>query len=873
MHTPDDLSEKIAQTLLTVSRPARYAGGELHVVRKNPAEQRVSICLAFPDVYDIGQSYIGFHILYHILNKRQDTLCERTFAPWPDMETAMREQGLPLWSLENQLPVATFDIVGFTLQYELHYTTILDMLDLAGIPLYARDRGEGDPLVIGGGTCCSNPEPVADFFDAFLIGDGEEAFPEMADAVERCKAAGISRAETLGELAGIDGVYVPSFYRPRYDDDGNFAGIDRLDDRAALPVCTRVVEEMKAEYYPDKPLVPVCEVVHDRLAVEIMRGCTRGCRFCAAGMTYRPRRTRPVEDVINQAVQGIRATGWDEVSLVSLSTTDYPGLETAVREIGSELGASRVSISLSSLRADNFSLRMAAATAGGRKTGLTFAPEAGTRRLRDVINKNLTEEQLIETVTAALEEGWKSVKLYFMIGLPTETDEDVAAIAVILNTVGGLVKKYRAKRVAVTISPFSPKPVTPFQWEPQDTVESIRRKIAIIQDGLRSRAVQLKTGDPMISMLECRLARGDRRMSALIEEAWRAGSRLDGWSEHFDAGIWRRVFGDRGITLEDGGGAIEPGAPLPWGHLHSGVDERFLLDQREKAYANTATPDCLDPGTCHNCGPYAAFCNALKKKEQDGMMQAAREASAAVKPAGEQDARYGRKRKPARSAAPSVLTGARFRIRYAKTGPARYAGHLDLVRVFDRTMRRAGIPISYSQGFHPHPKISFGPPLPLGLESRAEYVDITLEKPYPAIDASLRHGLPEGLSIIGIRPIPDKTDSLVQIMTAAEYDVRCAVDSRLTDAISAMLDRDSITVIRRTKHGDREKDIRPGIRDITLTGDRLGFTMLLSLEDNTLVKPVEVLGLLFEDIPAAVTRTEQYVETGGSLVSPFDMLW
>ena len=872
MRTHDDLSKEIAQTLLTVSRPARYAGGELHVVRKNPADQRVSICLAFPDVYDIGQSYIGFHILYHILNGRPGTLCERTFAPWPDMETAIRERELPLWSLENQLPVSSFDIVGFTLQYELHYTTVLNMLDLSGIPLYARDRGDSDPLVIGGGTCSSNPEPVADFFDAILIGDGEEAFPEMAAVVERSRAEGISRAETLLKLAEIEGVYVPSLYKPKYEEDGAYAGIEPIDSYASLPVHARIVKEMKPEYYPDKPLVPVCEVVHDRLAIEIMRGCTRGCRFCAAGMTYRPQRTRTVQDVVNQAVQGIRATGWDEISLVSLSTTDYPGLETAVKEIGATLGGNRVSISLSSLRADNFSLRMAAATGGGRKTGLTFAPEAGTQRLRDVINKNLTEEQLIGTVTAALEEGWKSIKLYFMIGLPTETDEDIAAIPVILNTVGDLMKKHHGKRVTVTISPFSPKPVTPFQWEPQDSVESIRRKIALIHAGTRSRMVQIKTGNPLLSMLECRLARGDRRMSALIEEAWRAGSRLDGWSEHFNSDIWRHVFGDRGITLEDGGGAIKPGSPIPWGHLHNGVDERYLLDQREQAFAGETTPDCIGPGACNHCGPYAAFCNSLKSKRA-AEQPVAPSVPTEKEPAAVSDSRFGRKRKPIKSAAPSVLTGTRFRIRYSKTGPARYAGHLDLVRVFDRTMRRAGIPIAYSQGFHPHPKISFGPPLPLGMESRAEFVDISLEKPYSAIDAALQRGLPEGLAIMQIRPIPDRTDSLVQVITAARYDVRCTVDSRLTDAIQDILDRDSITVTRRTKNGDREKDIRTGIREITVSDDRLGFTMLLSLEEQTMVKPVEVLGLLFEQESAEVTRTEQFVETGGSLVSPIDIIW
>ncbi len=822
MTNHSSLKDKVFPKLTSVIRPARYIGGELNMTRKAPDGGDVSICLAFPDIYDIGQSYIGFHILYHILNTIDGVRCERTFAPWPDMESVMRTEDIPLWSLENFLPVSSFDIVGFTLQYELHYTAVLNMLDLAGIALDADNRAESDPFVIGGGTCCVNPEPVAQFFDAFLLGDGEEAFPEIAAEIASCRADGVSRKETLVRLAGIEGVYVPSLYHPDHDDSGRPAELTALDDAAPLPVRSRIVERLRSRHYPDRPLVPLTEVVHDRLAIEVMRGCSHGCRFCGAGMSYRPKRVRPVDDVVRQAVGGIASTGWDEIGLVSLSTTDWPGLETAVRRIGSELGDRAVSISLSSLRADNFSLDMAEATAGGKKTGLTFAVEAGSQRLRDVINKNLTEEQLFETIETALGRGFGAIKLYFMIGHPTETDEDVEEIARLLTRIGGLVKKHGGRRVNVTINPFCPKPSTPFQWEAQDSAASLARKLDLVKKNLRTRAVNIRDTQMTASLLEGRLSRGGRGMSKIIREAWKRGARLDGWSEHFDGELWRELFAETGIDLDAGMQAMDPGEPLPWDHLFFGVNRSYLVEERERAIRGETTSDCAE--NCHACGPYAPFCAF------HGDTAAVKDAGPLASRSRTQDSRYGRRRKTVNAPAPPmILDSRRLRIKYTKEGPTRFTSHLDMIRIFGRTLRRAGIPVAYTQGFHPHPKLSFGYPLPLGFSSFAEYVDITLEKPASGMEALLEKGFPEGMESVAIRAIPDKSDSLSSVVNRIEYGVRAVLDDALIETLRSIMERDSITVTRETKKGTKTIDIRPGILSLEPAADDSGFVMLVSV--------------------------------------------
>ena len=863
-----NIEKLISPHLVSVLRPARYVGGELNMVRKDPDSQNIRVCLAFPDIYDIGQSYTGFYILYNILNNRSGTLCERTFAPWTDMEDVMRREGVPLWSLESFLPVSFFDVVGFTLQYELHYPTVLNMLDLAGIPLYSRGRGEGDPFVIGGGPCCTNPEPVADIFDAILLGDGEEAFPEMLDVIESAKNNGLSRKDTLWKLAAVEGVYVPSLYTPVYD-DGRFAGIEAAAG-APMPIRARYVGELKPEYYPEKPIVPNTQVVHDRLAVEISRGCSRGCRFCNAGMAYRPPRHKSVDDLVEEITTGISQTGYEEVSLISLSTTDYPELETLIGQLGRELGQKGVSISLSSMRADNFSVQMAAAVAGGRKSGLTFAVEAATQRLRNVINKNLTEEQLFETLETALSNGWNGFKLYFMIGLPTETNEDVSEIAELLNRVDRLLKKHRGRRINVTISAFSPKPETPFQWAGHDSVAILREKVRTVKKLVRGQAIKINDPDPVVSKIECLLGRGGRDMSSVIEAAWRDGCRLDGWSEHFSAERWEKAFAAKDIDIEEGEPSREPGARLPWSHLNYGISEQYLLRERDRALSGESTPNCADQ--CQHCGEFAPFCAALKKSARWEMAEM-------PVPEGKEmqtstPAQFGRRRKTiAGGMINPFAADVQFRIRFAKREPLRYTGHLDVLRYFERAIRRAGLPLAFTQGFHPHPKISFGPPLSLGMTSTAEYADIVLQKPCSDIEQALGKGLKPGLELLGLRPIRTKPTSLNAAIVEAMYEVPCQAGDDIERRISSILDQSEIIVERTGKNGVKQVNIRPGILDITTISNGPGVTVTLSAEPGSAVKPTEAFRLLFdEDIPDGVTRTEQYARVNGRRITPLDVL-
>ncbi len=857
------IEKSVHRVLRDVTRPARYAGGELNIIRKEH-HRRTTVCLAFPDVYDIGQSYIGFHILYHVLNGRDDIACERTFAPWPDMEQVMREHGLPLWSLESFTPLGRFDVVGFTLQYELHYTTVLNMLDLAGIPLDAADRTADHPLVVGGGTCAVNPEPMAQYFDAFLIGDGEEAFPEMLDAIAAAKAEYLAKPDILKRLATIDGVYVPSLYLPITGPDGAFLGMQAAEGASPM-VHSRVVTELKREYYPEKPLVPLAEVVHDRLAVEIMRGCPHGCRFCGAGMTYRPFRARPAEDILAQIKAAVDNTGFEDISFVSLSTTDYPGIDTLVSRVSAALAGRGVSLSLSSLRADTFSLSLARAASGGRKPTLTFALEAGTQRLRDVINKQLTEEQLFQTMVIALETGFSRIKLYLMVGLPTETDEDVEATIELLNRLGRRMRDFPGARLNVTVAPFSPKPHTPFQWEAQEPAAALEEKLARIRGGLRSRNVQISRTDPNLAMLEGRLGRGGRDLAPLIRSAWERGSRLDGWSEHFNWDLWRGVFADHGVDLAAGEPARDPGRPLPWSHIHTGVDPSFLLAERDRAVRNETTPECRE--RCSACGPWAPFCAAADRMRSH--------ANPSPEPSSRalRDGRFGRRPKPVAARASAVpVPGTRLRVKYIKDGAIVFTSHRDLIRIFDRTLRRAGIPVAYSQGFHPHPKFSFGEPLPLGFSSRAEYIDISLSSPFPAFHDVLRRHMPPGLEVVAVQSIPEKAESLVSTVTSIEYFVRTPVTPELAATVERITVADRIEVERTTKKGSRTVDIRPGIRDLRPAKGGDGIVILLSLDPETAVKPSEALALVFGDnVPDDVTRVEQYAIMDDRRVTPMEL--
>ena len=601
-------AERLERLLDTVLKPARYTGGEMNAVSKPFDQAEVTFAFGFPDAYEVGMSHLGIKILYHIINKCPWALCERTFMPWPDMADAMRRENLPLFSIESRTPVNHFDIVGFTLQYEMSYTNVLEMLDLSDIPLRSCERGESDPLVIAGGPCAFNPEPLAPFIDAFQIGDGEEMMVEFIECVRACKREGLSRQETLRRLAGIEGVYVPDFYQPSYHDDGTLAAFVPTDACASPVIRKRIVRNLDAAEYPDAFVVPYTEAIHDRVVLEIMRGCTRGCRFCQAGMLYRPVRERSLETLLRQAETLEANTGYEEMSLSSLSSGDYTQLTELVCELTRRYQDKRVSVSLPSMRIDSIVKPSLEEAQKVRKSGLTLAPEAGTQRLRDVINKGVTEDDLIRSVTDAFDSGWSTVKLYFMIGLPTETDEDLQGIGQlardVINAYFTIPKGKRAKglRVTCSASTFVPKPFTPFQWQGQDTLPVIRDKQARLRDILHQvKGVNFNYHESELSMLEACFARGDRRMGEVLLAAWKNGCRMDGWSEFLNYEGWMKAFEECGVDPAFYANRDRGEDELfPWDFIDAGVTRAYLWREWQKALRGEVTPDCRKG--CQGCG-------------------------------------------------------------------------------------------------------------------------------------------------------------------------------------------------------------------------------------------------------------------------------
>jgi radical SAM family uncharacterized protein/radical SAM-linked protein len=840
------LPVQVDDLILRAQKPSRYVGGEVNSVVKSLPDCRATWALCFPDTYEVGMSNVGFRVIYAALNQRPDVACERSFLPWPDLESLMRAERVPLWSLESRVPLSDFDIVGITMQFETCYPGVLALLDLAGIPLTSAERGQEHPLVLGGGPCAVNAEPMHAFFDALVVGEGEEVVHEITDAVKDWKDGGGSRRELLWRLSEIPGVYVPSYFDFRYAKDGTIDAIVPLKP-GYEKIVRRIVPDLNLVPQPERPIVPFMQTIFDRLPLEIQRGCTRGCRFCQVGMLTRPTRQRDPNQVRELAEKGLANSGYEEVGFLSLSAGDYECLNPMLEDFFDRFAPERIAVSIPTLRTETMNARLTEQIKRVRKTGFTVAPEAATERLRQAINKGNSEKDLLHAVETVFASGWNLLKLYFMIGLPTETDDDVAAIVDVAKKSLALARRHSSSaQINVAVSTFVPKPFTPFQWEPMIPLAETQRKHALLRERLGKKfgAIRLSCHESDASEIEGALSLGDRRVATAVLSTFRQGARLDGWSEHFSLDRWQQSFKE--VERQYGVGVDffshrERGERevLPWDHIDVEVTKTYLWKERMKARSLAEVKDCVS-APCTACGACDYDVVDTRVYHADDYRKA-----------------------PAPAAAPAEPeTRTLVRVRFTKTGRSIALSHLETMTAVTRSIRRARLPIAYTQGFHPKPKMGFGPACPVGVASEAEYFDLELlgTPPVAEIASRLDQEMPAGMRVLGAEAVEPSAPSLSASLRAVRYRVAfpdTVPTSSLSEGIERFQAAGSMTVARsvpRQAKGRgrfaparvKEIDLKSLLMQLSVSGEReVLFTVRAGADGSA--RPSEVLAAIFGD--------------------------